>query len=110
MPKRSHHIKEKIDVTQHNSKSKLCGYIDETVNFLIRECSKIEQSEYKIKHDWEGKVVYWQSCNRLHTNNHTNKGYQHKQEIVLENDMHNIVWDFEIHTSLNPGEKQRTIW
>ena len=55
-----------------NSKCKLCGYRDETINHIISECSKLAQKEYK-----------W---------------YMHKPESVFENQTHKILRVFEIQT------------
>ena len=49
--KRTNHIKARIDKTQQNSKSKLRGDRDETINHIITECRKLAQKEYKAKHD-----------------------------------------------------------
>ena len=40
---RSNYLKAKIDKTQQNSKCRLCGNKDETVNHIISECSKLVQ-------------------------------------------------------------------
>ena len=48
---RTNHIKARIDKTQQNSKCRLCGDRDETINRLISECSKLAQREYKARHD-----------------------------------------------------------
>ena len=37
---RTNHIKSKIDKTQHNSRCRLSGDRDETINHEICECSK----------------------------------------------------------------------
>ena len=37
---RTNHIKATIDKTQQNSKCRLCGDRDETINHIISECSK----------------------------------------------------------------------
>ena len=37
---RTNHIKARIDKTQQNSKCRLCGDRDETINYIISECSK----------------------------------------------------------------------
>ena len=55
---RTNHIKARIDKTQQNSKHRLCGDRDETINHKISECSKLAQREYKARHDWVGKVVH----------------------------------------------------
>ena len=38
---RTNHIKARIDKTQQNSKCRLCGERDETINHIISECSKL---------------------------------------------------------------------
>ena len=38
---RTNHIKARIDRTQQNSKCRLCGDRDETINHIISECSKL---------------------------------------------------------------------
>ena len=43
---RTNHIKARIDKTQQNSKCRLCGDRDETINHIISECSKLAQREY----------------------------------------------------------------
>ena len=43
---------------QQNSKCKLCGDGDETINLIISECSKLAQKEYKTRHDWVGNVIH----------------------------------------------------
>ena len=43
---RTNHIKARIDKTQQNSKCRLCGDRDETINRMIHECNKLAQKEY----------------------------------------------------------------
>ena len=52
---RTNIIKTKIDKTPGESKCRLCGLVDETVNHIISECSKLARKEYKLLHDWVGK-------------------------------------------------------
>ena len=59
---RTNHIKVRIDKTQQNSKCRLCGDRDETINHIISESSKLAQKEYKTRHDWVGKVIHWEMC------------------------------------------------
>ena len=82
---RTNHIKAGIDKTQQNSKCRLCGDRDETINHIISECSKLAQKEYKPRHDWVGKVIHWEMCRKFQFD-HTNKWYMHKPAPVLEND------------------------
>ena len=59
---RTNHIQARINKTQQNSKCRLCGDRDKTINHIISECSKLAQKEYKTKHDWAGKVIHWEIC------------------------------------------------
>ena len=44
---RTNHIKARIDKTQQNSKCRLFGDRDESINHIISEFSKLAQKEYK---------------------------------------------------------------
>ena len=94
---RTNHIKARIDKTQQNSKCRLCGERDETINHIISECSKLAQKEYKARHDWFGKVIHWEMCKKFQFD-YTNKWYMHNPAPVLKNDTHKLLWDFNIQT------------
>ena len=94
---RTNHIKARIDKTQQNSKCRLCGDRDETINHIISKCSKLAQKEYKAWHDWVGKVIHWEMCKKFKFD-HANKWYIHNPEPVLENDTCKLLWDFDIQT------------
>ena len=94
---RTNHIKARIDKTQQTSKCRLCGDRDETINHIISECSKLAQKENKARHDWVGKLIYWEMCRKFQFD-HTNKWYLHNPAPVLENDSHKLQWDFSIQT------------
>ena len=87
----------RLDKPQQNSKCRLCGDRDETINHIISECSKLAHEEYKIRHDWVGKVINWEMCKKFDFDN-MNKWYMHNPAPVLENDAHKLLWDFDIHT------------
>ena len=93
----TNHIKARIDKTQQNSKCRLCSDRDETINHTISECSKLEQKEYKARHDWVGKVIHWEMCKKCKFD-HANKWYMDNAAPVLENDTHKLPWDFDIQT------------
>ena len=84
---RTNHIKASIDKTQQNSKCRLCGDRDETIDHIIIECSKLAQREYKVRHDWVGKVIHWEMCKKFKFD-HTNKWYN--PAPVLENDTYKL--------------------
>ena len=68
----TNHIKARIDKTQQNSKCRLCGDRDETIDHIITKYSKLAQKEYKTRHDWVGKVIHWEMYKKLKFD-HTNK-------------------------------------
>ena len=55
-------VRSKIDKTQENRKYRLCGDKDETINYVISECCKLEQKDYRTRHIWVGKVIHWELC------------------------------------------------
>ena len=105
---RTNHIKARIDKTQQNSKCRLCGDRDETINHIISECSKLAQKEYKTRHDWVIKVIHWEMCKKFRFD-HTNKWYMHNPASVLENDIHKLLWDFDIQTDHKISAKRQDL-
>ena len=69
---RTNHIKARINKTQQNRKCRLCGDRNETINYIISECSKLAQKEYKTRPDLVGKVIHWELCKKFQFD-HTNK-------------------------------------
>ena len=67
----------------------------ETVTHIISECSKMAQKEYKTRHDWVGMVIHWELCKKLKLD-HADKGYMHKPESFLENEMQTIFGKLKI--------------
>ena len=87
---RTNHIKTRIDKTQQNSKRRLCGDRDETINHIISESSKLAQKEYKTRYEWVSKVIHWEMFKKFKFD-HTNKCYMHSPA-------HKLLWDFDIQT------------
>ena len=94
---RTNHIKTRIDKTEQNSKCSLCYDKDKTINNIISECRKLAQKEYNSKNDWVGKAIYWKMCKKYKFD-HTNKWYKPNPAAVLENNMHKLLWGFDVHT------------
>ena len=65
------------------------------INHIISEYCKLVQKKYNTRQDWERKVIHWELCKKLKSD-HTNKWYIYNLESVLENEMHELLWDFEI--------------
>ena len=94
---RTNHIKERIDEMQQNSRCRLYGDRDETVNHRISECNKLAQKGYKIRHGWVGKVIHWELYKKFKFD-HTNKWYTHNPTSILKNDTYKLLWNFDIQT------------
>ena len=62
---RTNQITARVDKTQQNTKCRLCGDGDEAINHIISECSKLALKEYKIRHDWVGKVIHWEDVQEI---------------------------------------------
>ena len=92
---RTNHIKARIDKTQRNSKCRLCGDRDETINHIISQISKLAQKDFMTKHEWVGKVIHWEIFRKFQFA-HTNKWYMHNPAPVLEKYSHKLLWDFNI--------------
>ena len=71
--------------------------VDETINFIISECSKLTQKKYMTRHNRVGNVIHWKLCKKLNFDL-TNKWYMHKPESIPENEIPKILWSFEIQT------------
>ena len=104
---KTNHIKARIDKTQQNSKCRLCGDRDETINHIISECSKLAQKDNKTRHDWVGKVIHWEMCKKCKFD-YTNKWYVHNSAAVMENDTYKL-WDFDIHTDHLMSAEDQTL-
>ena len=50
--------------------------IDESINLIINECSKLVQKEYKTRHDWMGKAIHWELYKKLKFDLRTNEHAQ----------------------------------
>ena len=58
-------LKTQIDNIQRNCKYRLYGDGDETVNHIQSEWSKLVEKEYNIRHEWVGKVIHWELCQKF---------------------------------------------
>ena len=97
---RTNHIKARINKTQKNGKCRLCGDRDETINYIITECSKLAKKENKPRHNWVGKVINWKMCKKFRFD-HTTEWYMHNPASVQENDTHKSPLDFDGSTNLD---------
>ena len=55
-------VKTKIDKSQEDSKCRMFGKADESINHLLSECNKMTQKEYIRRRDWMGKKMHLEVC------------------------------------------------
>ena len=103
----TNHIEVRLDKTPQNSKCRLWGDRDETINHMISECSKLAQKECKTRPDRVAKVIHWKMCKKMKFDQ-TNKRYMHNPESVQENDIHKLQWDIDIQTDhlISPRKRE----
>ena len=63
--------KNKTNNTQQNSKCKLCGEKDKTINYIKSEGSKLAQKKYKTRQEWVEKILSWELCKKFNLENTT---------------------------------------
>ena len=77
------YIKAKIDKTWQNSKCRLYGDRDETINHIISECSKLAQKRLDMTDGCGNKVIHWELFKKLKSD-YANKWYIYKTASVME--------------------------
>ena len=75
----------------------MCRKVDESIDHIVSDCSKLAQKEYKRRHDNLGKIVHWKLARKCNFDT-GDKWYEHEPESVLENEDYKILWDFSIQT------------
>ena len=76
---------------------RMCNKAEETIFYIVSECSKMAQTEYKGRYDQLANVIHWDLCKKRGVQV-TAKWYDHVLEKVTETDQVKILWDFNIHT------------
>ena len=55
---RTNLVKAKIDKSQRDSLCRVCRKVDESVDHIVSDCSKLAQKDYKRRHDNLGKILH----------------------------------------------------
>ena len=92
---RTNLVKAETDKSQGDSLCRVCRNVDESINHIVSGCSKLAQKEYKRRHDNLGKIVHWKLARKCNFEA-GDKWNEHEPENVLENEDHEISWDFSI--------------
>ena len=93
---RTNHIEERIDKTQKNSRCRLCGNRDETINHIISEFSKLAQKEHKSIDTtrWARRSIG--NCARNFNLTIRTNGICPTQNLSWRM-RHKLLWDFEMN-------------
>ena len=90
-------VKVRIDKSQGDCLFRVCRKVDDSIDHIVSDCSKLAQREYKRRHDNVGKIVHWKLARKYHFEA-GDKWYEHEPENGLENKDYKIVRDFSIQT------------
>ena len=71
------------------------GTRNETISHMVSECDKLDQKEYKQRHDSVGNYVHWQFCEKLRFNR-ARLLYEHEPGSVFQNKNYKSLRDFTI--------------
>ena len=74
--------------------------VDESINHVLKECSKSVQKEYKHRHDWVRKRVHW-DVSRVCGFKVKERWYEYEPEAVMVNDVYRVLWDSSVETDHN---------
>ena len=90
-------VKAKNNKSQGDSLCRVCRKVVESIDHIVSSCIKLEQKEYKRRHDNLGKIVHWKLTRRCNFEAR-DKWYEHEPESVLEIEDYKTLWDFSIQT------------
>ena len=74
-----------------------CRKVGESIDHIVRDCSKLALKVYERRHDNLGKIVHWKRARKSNFETGDN-WYEHEPESALENEDCKILWDFSIQT------------
>ena len=89
-------IEAKIYHTRQDSKCRLCGENDETIQHIVSGCKKLAGTAYTERHNQVALIVYRKIC-KVYDLEVPQKWWD-IPEKVTENDRAKILWDFHIQT------------
>ena len=92
---RANYVKYHIDKSVDSPSCRMCGETGETISYIVSECSKIAQREYKMRHNNVARMVHWKLCQKFNLEK-PEKWYLHNPQTVTKNVNHKLIWDMNI--------------
>ena len=75
----------------------MCRKVDESIDLIVSDFSKLAHKEYKRGHDNLGRIVHWKLARKFNFEA-GDKWYEDEPESVLESEDYKIFWNFSIQT------------
>ena len=66
---RTNAVKAKIDKTSSDSRCHLRNVKDETIDHLVSSCSKIAQTDFKVRHNKVASMLHWRPLQEIQSTN-----------------------------------------
>ena len=88
-------VKARIDKSPGDSLCTVSRKVDENIDHIVSDCSKLAQKVYKRRHDNLGKIAHWKLAREC-TFEAGDKWYELEPGSVLGNEDYKILWDFSI--------------
>ena len=86
-----YHVDKSVDLPSYRT----CDETGQTISHIVSECSKLDQREYKRRHDDVAKMIHWKLCEKLSIEK-SEKWYLHNPQTVTENVNHKLIWEMNI--------------
>ena len=94
-----------VDKSQNDSKCRICKQSNETISHIVSSCSKLEQNEYKRRHDSVAREIHWDLSGKCGFER-KETWYEHVSESVLENEDYKLLWDYSVRTDHEIGARR----
>ena len=82
---RTNYIKTMVDKSQNGLKCRICKQSNETISHIVSSCSKVEQKEYKRRHDNVARAIHLDLSGKCEFER-KERWYDHIPESVLEDE------------------------
>ena len=80
----TNYVEHTIDKTGQSALCRMCDKKSETIFYVVSECEKLAQTEYKRKHD-PARIVHWKLCGKYNLKR-SEQWNEHTPEGVIENE------------------------
>ena len=106
---RENSVKHRINKQDIAATGRMCGQREETVGYVVAECTVLAQKYYKNwRHDKIAQVIQWCLC-EMFGFERNEKWYIHTPKRVLGSERYKMLWEFSIQTDYPVGANKPDI-